>query len=112
MFVQAIVTKYLGPTNTLPGRIKATASAGTLTVPYESGLSTNANHTAAAHALARKFGWMGHYQGGGMPDGNGNVYVRNGHNLHLRAGVWECDFHIETDPVTGEAVPASTHPRD
>ncbi len=75
MGYQAIVTKYLGPTNTRPSRIKATASAGSIIVSCDSGINQDANHAAAARALALKYGWHGRYVGGGMPEGNGNVYV-------------------------------------
>ena len=51
MIFQAIVTKYIGPTNTRPGRI------------------------AAARAVADKYRWPGYWLGGGMPNGKGNVYV-------------------------------------
>ena len=51
---QAIETRYLGPTNTRPGRIKATAWAGSATVEYNHELNTEDNHRAAAMALAAK----------------------------------------------------------
>lgn len=66
---QAIVTKYLGPTDCRGARIKATACAGSITVPYDYGLSTQAAHGAAARALADKFGWVGNMVGGSTPDG-------------------------------------------
>lgn len=72
---QAIVTKFLGPTNSRGSRIKATASAGSIIVPWDYGLGIDDNHRAAAKALADKFGRGGTWIGGGMPDGTGNVYV-------------------------------------
>jgi len=76
MFIcQAIVTKYFGPGNVKGSRIKATASAGSVTIPYDHSLNTDANHAKAAEALARKFSWVGYWCGGGMPEGNGNVFV-------------------------------------
>jgi len=68
---QAISTKYLGPTNTKPARIKATTGGGySLTIPY----SYDGNpHMAAAQMLARKMGW-----GGTMIEGHtteGSVFV-------------------------------------
>lgn len=75
MHVQAIITKYVGPTNFKGSRIKATASAGSVTVSYDSGLSSDANHDNAAYKLAEKFGWHGTYNRGGMPGDKGNVYV-------------------------------------
>lgn len=53
--MQAITTKYFGPTNARGSRIKATAERGTLTVPYDHDLSSHANHVAAAQALCDKF---------------------------------------------------------
>ena len=55
--MQAIRTKYLGPTNNRCPRIKATAAAGSVTVPYNSGLEISENHRAAAEALMEKFDW-------------------------------------------------------
>lgn len=65
--MQAIVTKFIGPTNTRPSRIKALAEAGSLTVAWDYGLSTDRNHAAAAKALRDKLGWTGRLIGGGMP---------------------------------------------
>lgn len=75
MGYQAIVTKYLPPSNYRGARVKATAAAGSVTVHWDYGLSDNQNHAKAAEELARKFGWTGRYVGGGMPKGDGNVYV-------------------------------------
>lgn len=75
MVRQAIVTKYLGPTNTRPARVKATAQAGSVTVSWDHAFSVDGNHGTAARALCTKFGWRGRLCGGGMPDGTGNCYV-------------------------------------
>lgn len=72
---QAIMTKYLGPTNTMGARVRATAGAGSVTVAWDHGLSVEKNHDRAAKALAKKFGWTGRLEGGGLPSGDGNVYV-------------------------------------
>lgn len=72
---QAIVTKYLGPTNTRGSRIKASASAGSKTVEYDCALNPDDNHKVAAETLATSLGWAGQWFGGGMPQGNGNVFV-------------------------------------
>ena len=39
--MQAIETRYLGPTNTRGSRIKATAAAGSITIHYDDALLTN-----------------------------------------------------------------------
>lgn len=56
--LQAITTRYLGPTNTRGARIKATCAAGSHTAPYDHALSAFANHAAAARALVALLGWM------------------------------------------------------
>jgi len=72
---QAIVTKFVGPTNTKGGRIIAQSLAGKLVVPYDHALPTEANHTGAAVALARLKGWTGSMIGGGSPDCSGFCFV-------------------------------------
>lgn len=73
--VQAIVTKYLGPTNSRGARIKATAAAGSQTVYYDHSLNIEANHARSAKQLAMKFGWTGSYYQGGMPGDSGYCFV-------------------------------------
>lgn len=72
---QAIVTKFIGPTNSRGSRVKATAAAGSVTLSWDYSLNHEANHDAAAKALADKFGWKGQWHGGGMPGNSGNCYV-------------------------------------
>lgn len=72
---QAIVTKYLGPTNLRASRVKATAQAGSITVYWDDALNESANHAAVARALAVKLGWTGGFVGGGMPQGLGYCFV-------------------------------------
>ena len=73
---QAIETRYLGPTNTKGGRIKATAWAGSITIGYDHALNTEDAHKAAADALIAKMGWNGTYAQGGNAKGTG-YYVVN-----------------------------------
>lgn len=77
--MQAIVTKYIGPTNYKPGRIKASCQAGSITVSWDHGLDVEKNHDAACLALRDKLGWgddtHGQVVSGGLPDGTGNAYV-------------------------------------
>ena len=75
MVIQAIVTKYFGPSNVRGSRIKATASAGSVTIGYDHSLNIEDVHLKAAQALADKLGWKGKMVQGGMPDGNGYVFV-------------------------------------
>ena len=62
--MQAINTKYLGPTNNRGSRIKATCAAGSITIDYPHGLSGQATHRKAAEALVFKLGWVDTYYGG------------------------------------------------
>ena len=55
--MQTIETKYYGPTDTKPARIRALASSGhTLWYPID---HSGEEHIQAAEALARKLGWEG-----------------------------------------------------
>lgn len=77
--MQAITTRFLGPTNFRGSRVKATCQAGSLTVSWDHALDSEANHDVAARMLAEKLGWIaphyGRLVGGGLPDGRGNCYV-------------------------------------
>jgi len=69
---QAIVTKYLCPTNHKCARIKAYADAGAVTISWDHALNVEDNHYAAAKSLADKYGWLDapynqYLVGGGMP---------------------------------------------
>lgn len=56
--MQAIQTKYLGPTDTRGSRIRAVCEAGSVTVGYDHSLNAEGNHKAAAKALCEKLGWI------------------------------------------------------
>ena len=68
--MQTITVKYLGPTNTLGTRYKATPSGAckSLTITADYSLDFEGNCTAAAKALAEKLGWQGDYIGGHAKD--------------------------------------------
>jgi hypothetical protein len=78
--MQAIITKYFGPTNSRGSRIKATCASGSVTISYPHELLGQACHRAAADALVQKMGWTGsHYGGllgGQLPSGE-YVFVFN-----------------------------------
>lgn len=75
--MQAIITKYLCPTNHRGSRIKASCQAGSLTIPWDNGLDIDGNHDAACASLLTALGWpAGRWVGGGLPGGSGNAYVR------------------------------------
>lgn len=79
--MQAIQTKYIGPTNTRGSRIKAWCDAGSVTIGYPHELSGQAVYRAAAEALADKLGWnTPHYAkllGGALPNNGGYCFVFN-----------------------------------
>lgn len=70
---QAIVTKYLAPTNTRPARIKAIADAGSIVYPWDHGLNVDENHHRAAMAYAKAKGWDTDGHGFGALPGGGYV---------------------------------------
>ncbi len=55
--MQAIRTKFIGPTNYRPDRIKAECMAGKITVSWDWALNQEQNHAAAAWALINKLDW-------------------------------------------------------
>jgi hypothetical protein len=78
--MQAIQTRYFGPTNNRGSRIKAWAQAGSITIPYPYELSGQACHRKAAEALALKCEWdtpfYGELLGGQLKNGD-YVFVWN-----------------------------------
>jgi len=72
--MQAIITKYVGPTSTKASRIKASCVTDTkgVTVSWDHGLSSDANHEAACEALKAKLLWSGYPKTvmGALPDGS------------------------------------------
>lgn len=67
--MQAIQTKYIGPTNYRPSRIVAKCDAGKLTVSWDYSLGVDGNHFAACVALMDKLEWNGHVASGTLSDG-------------------------------------------
>lgn len=60
--MQAIETRYFGPTNTRGARIKATTASGiSRTVPYDHAENSEGAHWQAAKALAEQLGWAGYW---------------------------------------------------
>lgn len=76
MLRQAIVTKFLGPTNTKGSRISVRCQAKRIYVPWDYCLNTDRNHVAAARQLASQLGWDGPWYGGGID--TGYVFVQGG----------------------------------
>lgn len=89
--MQAIETRYFGPTNTLGSRIKASCERGSITVQWDYSLGIRDNHRAAVVRLLAKFAqedvakygestkahhW-GEFVSGALPDG-GFAHVLTG----------------------------------
>jgi len=73
--MQAITTKYLGATDTLGARIKATSESGeSLTISHDYGVD-NA-HIPAIKALKDKLGWDGKMVVGGTKTGYVAVFIK------------------------------------
>ena len=82
---QAIVTRYLCPTNTKPSRIKATCDRASLTITFPQGESIVDAHAVAVRALLAKFAkedgtersWPSfeRWVCGGMPQSSKDAYV-------------------------------------
>ncbi len=72
--MQAIHTKYHGPTNRRNARIVASYAGGRLTVPWDFEKDIEANHRAAAFALAKQLEWWGQWVTGVIPSGD-HVHV-------------------------------------
>lgn len=71
---QAIVVKFLAPTNKRGPRLVAKADAGRLVVAWDHKLGVEENHLMAALDLCRKLGWPLGLRGGTLPD-SGYVYL-------------------------------------
>lgn len=81
--MQAIETKYLGPTDTRGGRIKAECERGSITVNCDGSSDIERQHVEAAEALVAKFAkedaarygtkknpWQRGFISGGLKNGN------------------------------------------
>lgn len=95
---QAIITTYLGATNTRGSRIKAVAEAANMAVPYphEAG-SVSAAHLVAAKALATKMGWAGIWVGGGHEKGYAFVRLQAGSDVREGNGIASLLVAFEQD---------------
>lgn len=79
--LQAILTKYMGATNTRGSRIRATSASGeNVSVPLDYSLNTEDAHAAAAQALMDKMKWSADWDWvqGSTKDGYAFVLVPKG----------------------------------
>lgn len=74
--MQAILTKYKGPTNARGSRVYAICEGGSITLPWDDALNSDDNHRAAAEALNVKIGRTGRTLiAGGMPTSSPFAYA-------------------------------------
>ncbi len=74
--MQAIITKYHGPTNTRGSRVSATAANGQrVFMGYDSAHTSEENHRIAAEKLCEKLDWHGKLASGSLKNGMVWVFV-------------------------------------
>lgn len=73
--MQAIHTKFLGPTNNRGSRIAAKCDAKRIVVSWDYALGVAENHAAAAKLLAHTLEWNGAWVGGSLPKPLDNGYA-------------------------------------
>jgi len=77
--MQAIQTRFLGPTNTRGSRYKAVCDAGSLTLESDHSLGSEDNHVRVARALLARLKWTTadypDWYYGSSPDGKGYTFV-------------------------------------
>jgi hypothetical protein len=77
--MQTISTKYLPATNFKSARVAAVASGARerVCLSWNTGLSCDENHRAAAKAICEKLEWHGQLQGGHTAQGMVFVFVES-----------------------------------
>lgn len=75
---QAIETRYLGPTNTKGGRIKASCWGGSATISYPHEMNSDEAHRAAAQALIDKMITLANRHGGSRSIWSEGTWVQGG----------------------------------
>jgi hypothetical protein len=75
IILQAIQTKYMGPTNFRGSRVKAECRAGSITLSWDDALNSDENHIKAAKALIKKLGWGFKILGAGSIKSSNKGYV-------------------------------------
>lgn len=95
--MQAITTKYLGPTNSSGARVSARCQARRITVAWDHAIGVDANHARAAKALAEALKWAGTWVSGGLSDGCGFAFV-------CVERAQDGSFVVEAEPVIAEPV--------
>jgi hypothetical protein len=68
--LQAIRTKYIGPSNVKGSRVAAYAQAGRRYFDWDDSLNPDENHILAARLYAQRLEWKGKLVTGVLPDGS------------------------------------------
>ena len=88
--MQTIITKYLGPTDTLGSRIAATSTSGQrIVVSRDYSMNTAQNHAKAAIALCKQLDWVGTLQGGNTKTGTVWVFIDENNQIEITRGEGE-----------------------
>lgn len=87
--MQAITTKYLGPSNSRGARVKARAERGAVTIPWNHAVNVAENHRLAAIAALLKWEWSGRWIGGALPDSTGYAFTCDPKASHKGAPIVE-----------------------
>lgn len=90
--MQAILTKYLPPTNTKGSRIKASCEARTIFVPWDHSVGEEPNHVAAAEALCVRMAEHNAKTYGTLPRGDRWLGARTYGQLPLRGAIYAHTF--------------------
>ena len=104
---QAIVTKYLSPTDVRGARIKAFCDGGSITIGYDHSLSSEDAHRKAAEALRERMKWTGELIQAGLPKGYVFVFtpVARGYSCAICGKMGPEHGHYDaTDPSTHKFV--------
>lgn len=73
--MQAVVTRYVGPTNTRGSRVSVRCDAARMLVPWQCDLGSEENHATAILRMLLRLDWCGNWVLGGLPDNCGCVAV-------------------------------------
>lgn len=73
--MQAILTKFHGPTDHKPARVSAYCEAGKLTCKWDHARTAEQNHWNAAVYLRAQLNWEGDLACGALPNGTGYAFV-------------------------------------
>lgn len=80
----AILTRYIGPTNTKGSRYKAfTCNGHSVTIHAKPELNSDQNHDEAAKVLCKKMDWQGTLVRGGIEFGYAYCFIRRDYGEEL-----------------------------